>query len=167
MKEPRLLVITDLGNFKAFKLDTTARGTPRLEVLEEQVLEQARGRVVEKVTDLAGRRAAPTSKDWGSPTADDHNLLLETKRRIVKQIAAHIKRIAETSSFTHLWLVAHKEIINLILEELPQNIRSRIELHLARDYSKAPKEKILKYFGELILETTGNRESEKVAVASK
>ncbi|MGC8828845.1 MAG: host attachment protein [Verrucomicrobiia bacterium] len=167
MKEPRLLVITDLGNFKAYKLDTTTRGTPHLEVVEEQILEQARGRVVDKVTDLAGRRAAPTSKDWGSPTADDNNLLLETKRRIVKQIASHIKRIVDAGGFTHLWLVAHKEIINLILEELPQNIRSKVELHLARDYTKAPKEKVLKHFGELILETMGNKEPETVAIQGK
>lgn len=162
MMEQRLLIITDLGNFKAYKFDTTPQGTPRLELLEEQVLEEARNRIVEKVTDLAGRRAAPTSKDWSSPTADDNNLLLETKRRIVKQIASHIKRILETHGFAHLWLSAHKEINNMILEELPQNARNKIELNLSRDLTKAPKEKILKYFGELISDNI-NKEAAKPA----
>jgi len=33
-------------------------------------------RVVDTVTDLAGRHVAPTQKNWGAPVTDDHNLKL-------------------------------------------------------------------------------------------
>lgn len=158
----RLLILADLGNIKAYKADLTPLKTPHLDLIDHQIIEDAHGRVVDKVTDLAGRRSSPVAKDWGSPTADDHNLILETKRRIVKQIASHIKRIAEANGFSHIWIAAHKEIINMILDELPQNIRGKVELHLARDLTKAPMEKLLKYFGGLILETIKNQETEQV-----
>lgn len=156
----RLLIISDLGNLKAYRADLTPLGTPHLDLLESVNIEEAHGRIVERVTDLAGRRSAPTTRDWGTPTADDNHLLLETKRRIVKQIAGHIKRIAEKHGFLHIWVVAHKEIINMILDELPQNIRGKVELHLARDLTKAPTEKLLKYFGDLIHESIRNADVE-------
>lgn len=155
--EARLLILADLGNVKAYKADLTPLGSPHLDLIEHKIIEDAHGRIVDKVTDLAGRRAAPTARDWGSPASDDHNLLLETKRRIVKQIASHIKRISEANGFSHIWIAAHKEILNMIIDELPQNIRGKVELHLARDLTKAPMEKLLKYFGNIILESIKNQ----------
>jgi hypothetical protein len=41
----KLLIVADLGLVKAYKLDFTLNRTPRLEQLEEVVLEEAHGRV--------------------------------------------------------------------------------------------------------------------------
>jgi hypothetical protein len=45
----KLLIVADLGLVKAYKLDFTLNRTPRLEQLEEVVLEEAHGRVLDKM----------------------------------------------------------------------------------------------------------------------
>jgi hypothetical protein len=59
----KLLIVADLGLLKAYKLDYTPNHTPRLEHLEEVVLEEAHSRVIDKVTDMAGRHVSPTQKN--------------------------------------------------------------------------------------------------------
>jgi hypothetical protein len=147
----KLLIVTDLGLLKAYRLDAAPKGIPRLELLEEVVLEDAHHRLVEKVTDLAGRHVAPTQKSWGTPIADDHNLKLETKRRLIKQIAGHIKRLVEANDHDGCWLAAHKEINHLILDELTPAVRKSIETNLARDLVKAGKDELLEYFAPQLL----------------
>ena len=58
-------LIDDLGLVKAYKLDFTPNHTPRLEQVEEIVLEEAHSRLLDKVTDEAGRHGSPTQKNWG------------------------------------------------------------------------------------------------------
>jgi hypothetical protein len=55
----KLLIVADLGLVKAYKLDFTLNHTPRLEQLEEVVLEEARGRVLDKVTDEIREQLPP------------------------------------------------------------------------------------------------------------
>jgi hypothetical protein len=127
---------------KAYRLDTTDRGTPRLELIEQVRLDDARRRVVEQVTDLAGRRAGPTAKNWGAPVADDHNLRLTLKHRLIKQIARHISRLSRAER-DGLWLVAHKEINHAIVNELPAAVHPRLERAIPRDLVKAPQRRLL------------------------
>jgi hypothetical protein len=141
-----LLIVTDLGQLKAYKLELTPRRTPRLEPVEEIVLEDARLRVTETVTDMAGRHSGPTQKNWSAPLGDDHNLKLETKRRLIRQIAGHIQRLIQRTGFDGCWLAAHKEINHQILEELPQAIRARIEKNLPLDLTKATEAELLEQF---------------------
>jgi hypothetical protein len=149
MKTPRLVVLTDLGHFKAARLETTLRGTPRLEWLEDVRLESYPNRVVDKVTDLAGRHAAPGNKHWGAPMADAHNLKLETRRRLVKDIARRIARLMRAHPDMPLWLAAPSEINHLILDELPGTLRVRVEASLARDLTRAGQRDVLAAFPRL------------------
>ncbi|MCX7866548.1 host attachment protein [Limisphaera sp. VF-2] len=149
MKAPRLVVLTDLGHFKAARFETTMRGTPRLEPLEDTRLELYPNRVVDKVTDLAGRHAAPVQKHWGAPMADAHNLKLETRRRLVKTIAGKIVKLMQQHPDLPLWLAAPAEINHLILDELPARLRPRVEANLARDLTKASQREVLAAFPRL------------------
>ncbi|MCS7091091.1 MAG: host attachment protein [Verrucomicrobiota bacterium] len=149
MKIPRLVVVTDLGQFRAARLETTPRGTPRLEWLEEVRLEAYPNRVVDKVTDLAGRHASPSQKHWGAPMADAHNLKLETRRRIVKGIVKRITKLMKAHPDLPLWLAAPAEINHLVLEGLPTALRTRVEASLARDLVKAPQRELLAAFPRL------------------
>ena len=142
----KLLIVADLGLLKAYKLDYTPNHTPRLEHLEEVILEEAHSRVIDKVTDMAGRHVSPTQKNWGAPLADDHNLKLEFKRRLIRHIANHIERLIERSGCDDCWLAAHKEINDQILEELPPLVRHRIKKNLPRDLTKAGQKELLDQF---------------------
>ena len=115
----KLLIVADLGLVKAYKLDFTPNHTPRLEQLQEIVQEEAHSRLLDKLTDEAGRHSSPTQKNWGAPLADDHSFKLEFKRRLIRQISDHIRRLIERSGWDVCWLAAHKEINQKILDELP------------------------------------------------
>ena len=139
----KLVIVADLGLLKAYKLDYTPNHTPRLEQLEGVVLEEAHSRVIDKVIDMAGRYISPTQKNWGAPMADDHNLKLEFKRRLIRHIANHIQRLIEGSGCDDWWLAARKEINGQILDKLPPLVRHRIKKNLPRDLTKAGQKELL------------------------
>jgi hypothetical protein len=141
----KLLIVADLGRVKVYKLDYTLYNTPRLEQLEEITLEEGHNRLLDKVTGEAGRHGSPTQKNWGAPLADDHNLQLELKRRLIRQISDHIQRLVERSGCA-IWLAAQKEINQKILEELPLAVCKRIKKNLPRDLTKLEQKELLDQF---------------------
>jgi len=142
----KLLIVADLGLVKAYKLNYTLNGTPRLEQLEEIALEEAHNRFLNKVSDEAGRRGSPTRKNWGAPLADDHNSKLEFKRRLIRQVANHIQRLIERGGCDICWLAANKEINQKILEEFPPAVRNCIRKNLPRDLTKVGQKEMLDQF---------------------
>lgn len=148
---PKLLIVTDLGLLKAYKLTVTPRGSFHLDRLETVVLEEAHRRVIDKVTDMAGRRAAPTQKNWAAPVADAHNLKLEIKRRLVKTIVEKIQRLITENNGCGIRLAANREINHLIMSSLPYAARHRIEMNLTRDLVKADERELCKCFAPEIL----------------
>ena len=144
--ETKLLIVTDLGLFKAFKVDRTLKGSPHLDLLEQIVLEEAHHRLVETVTDLAGRRGTPPQRNWGTPVVDDHNQQLEIRRRLVKEVAEHFERLSQSHSEMPVWFAAPAEFNRQILETLPANLRDRIQINLPRDLVKLSKAELLEAF---------------------
>jgi hypothetical protein len=137
----KLIIVADLGLLKAYNADFPPEQSPRLEQLDEVVLEEAHTRVVDKLSDVAGRHTSPAQKNWGAPLGGDHNLKLESKRRLIRQIAAHIERLIEREGGDGCWLAAQKEINHQILKELSSPVREHIKKNLPRDLTKtAPKE---------------------------
>jgi len=142
----KLMIVADLGRLKAFRVDWTLQKTPRLEPLEEMEFEEAHRRVLDTVTDMAGRHAAPTQRHWGAPIADVHNLELETRRRLIRRLAKRIEQLIERDGRDGCWLAAHKEINREILDELPEGVRARIEKHLQQDLTKTDSKGLLEQF---------------------
>src|ERR1700675_5213904 len=133
----KLLIVADLGLVKAYKLDFTPNHTPRLEQLEEIVLEEAHSRLLDKLSDEAGRHSSPTQKNWGAPLADAPNFKLDFKRRLIRQISDHIRRLIERSGWDVCWLAAHKQINQKILDELPPAVCHLIKKNLRYPLTKA------------------------------
>jgi protein required for attachment to host cells len=142
----KLVIVTDRGLVKAYKLGRGPKGTPHLDLLEQLVLEEARRRLMDEVMDLAGRRTAPTQRNWGAPLGDSHNLELENQRQLIKEVAGHVERLAHSHRELGICFAAPKEINPLVMEALPRKIRDRIQVNLARDLVKADKEQLLEYF---------------------
>src|SRR5262245_19637986 len=131
----KLLIVTDLGLFKAFSVQLTPRRTVRLEPLTEFAFDEAHLPFKSRVTDMAGRRAGPT-RTWAAPMGDDHNFRLETRRRLIKRIAAHVERLIRRDGEEGCWLAAPGTIDQSLLEELPAMIRQRIEKTVSLDLTK-------------------------------
>jgi hypothetical protein len=142
----KLIIVADLGLLKAYSADFPAEQSPRLEQLDEVVLEDAHTRVIDKLTDLAGRHVAPAQKNWGAPLADDHNMKLEYKRRLVRQLAGHIERLVGHAGGDGCWLAVQKEINHQILKELSPSVREQIKKNLALDLTKTEPKEVLNQF---------------------
>lgn len=142
-----LLFVTDLGNFKAFRVIRGNSQKPRLVQIESFVPLDAHGKLSEKLTDGAGRHNnGGLSRDMGT-FGEEHNLKLELERRIIQHLVRRIDEIARTQSeLPVIYLAAHKEINNEILKRLDPEIRLRVEKNLAEDLTKTPQAKLLHHF---------------------
>jgi len=142
----KLLIVADLGKLRALRVQYHKNRSPSVEALEEFSFEDAHQRVVEKVSDLAGRHKGPSPHPGAAPVADDHNLRLETRRRIVKQIAKQTAQLVRAHNPEGFWFAAPKDICNQILEELPQEIRAKAAATAPRDLTKLPSRELVEIF---------------------
>src|SRR5262245_35816779 len=110
-----LLVVADLGGFKAFRLDNNqengagngrVKPTPRLEFVEEFQNADAHGRLVDKVSDLSGRFPRGTGLKAGGAMSDGerHNIQLETRKRLVRQLAHRLNILARNDEIERCFL---------------------------------------------------------------
>jgi hypothetical protein len=143
----KLVVVADLGSFKAYKLEANnLHSTPRLELTEEINLMDASGRTLERTNESSSREHAPVMGKWATPWGERHNIELERKRRLVKQLANALTALLRRDSADGCYLAASKEISHQILAELPREARARIEKIVASDLTKAEKVDLLRHF---------------------
>src|SRR5438128_7435089 len=95
MTPTSLIIVTDRGSLKAYRVDETPTRGPSLHLVQAFDLTDAPGRLIDKVTDLAGR--LPVSDGAGgrhaNSIAERTQLETETHRRIPKQLADQIVTI--------------------------------------------------------------------------
>ena len=144
----KLIIVVDLGLVRAYRIDLTEQRTPRLQKLEQVVLEEGHSRLKDRVSDLAGRQGSRTQNGSSAPKADDHNLKLEAKRRLIRQIAGRITGIIQQNAKNGCWLAAPKEINLQILNELPAATRQRIQKTVPCDFTKLGPAEVLERFLE-------------------
>jgi hypothetical protein len=144
----KLIIVVDLGLVRAYRIELTPQRTPRLQQLQQVVLEEAHERLKDRVSDLAGRQGSRTQKSSSAPKADDHNLKLESKRRLIRQIAGRIADIIRQNAKNGCWLAAPKEINLQILSELPPAARERIQKTVPCDFTKLSPAEVLERFLE-------------------
>ena len=145
-----LVVVAELGGFKAFKVENNnhlAR-EPRLEMLEQYENAEAHGHLVDKVSDLSGRFPRGTGTKAGGAMSDGerHNIELETRRRLVRQLAHRLNTLARGQEIERCFLAASKEINHQLLEELDPQLRAKIEKNIPADLTKLERGEILKRF---------------------
>jgi hypothetical protein len=143
-----LILLADLGCLKAFKLDNgEANRTPRLEPIEEFSQPQAHERVVEEVTDMSGRFHRGATKSNGAMSdGERHNITLEKRRRLVRNLAGHVNRLAKDPEIERCWMAASREISHPLLNELDPDVRAKIQTVVAADLTKLNRSEILKRF---------------------
>ncbi len=145
-----LVVVADLGGFKAFKVENNnhlAR-EPRLEFLEQYQNAEAHGHLVDKVSDLSGRFPRGTGMKAGGAMSDGerHNIELEARRRLVRQLAQRLNTLARGQDVERCFLAASKEINHQLLDELDPQLRAKIEKNIPADLTKLERAEILSRF---------------------
>jgi len=145
-----LVVVADLGCFKAFRLDDNhLHRSPRLELLKQFESPEAHGKLVEKVTDLSGRfprGAGPASGAGAMSDGERHNLELELRKRLVRQLAQRFNHLARHKEVERCLLAASKEINRQLLDELEPQVRAKIEKNIPADLTKLEPSEILRRF---------------------
>jgi hypothetical protein len=141
-----LVVVTDLGCLKAYRLeDGQANRTPRLELVEEYNNADAHERLVDKVTDLAGR--FPRSPGaTGGMSGERHNIELELRKRLVRQLAQRLNALARVPEVEHCLLAASVEINRQLVEELQPQVRAKIRKNVQADLTKVERAELLRHF---------------------
>jgi len=147
-----LLVVADLGGFKAFKLENNnnhqAKQTPRLELVEQFTNPDAHGRLVDKVTDLAGRFPRRTGARAAGAMSDGerHNIDLELRKRFVRRLAQRLNILAGRQEIDRCFLAASREINHTLIEELDPQVRAKIAKNVPADLTKHGQAEILRHF---------------------
>ena len=138
MTPSSLIIVTDRGSLKAYRVDDTPTRGPSLKLVQAFNVTDAHGRLVDKVTDLAGR--FPVSDGAGgrhaNSIAERTQLETETDRRIHKQLADQIAKIVESDGVEGWSFAAPASIHAAIVDLLPRKVRDRIVEHVKSDLVK-------------------------------
>lgn len=143
-----LVLVTDLGGFKAFRLENDhPHSSPRLELLEEYEDAAAHRRVVEEVTDQAGQfRRKIGARGGATSDGEPHNMMLEKRKRGVRKMAGKIEELMKNPEIEQCFLAASREIMNPLLQELSASSRSKIGMNIPADLMKVSKAELLSKF---------------------
>ena len=146
-----LVVVTDLGCLKAFKLETNGHPDypPRLELLEQFENAQAHGKLSDRVSDLAGRFPRSTGNSnvaKGMSDGERHNIELELRKRLVRQLAQRLNVLGGNKDVERCLLAASREINHQLVEALEPDVRAKIQKNVSADLTKLERTEILKHF---------------------
>ena len=151
MTPSSLIIVTDRGSLKAYRVDETPTRGPSLKLVQAFNVTDAHGRLVDKVTDLAGR--FPVSDGAGgrhaNSIAERTQLETETDRRIYKQLADQIAKIVESDGVEGWSFAAPASIHAAIVDLLPRKVRDRIVEHVKSDLVKTESSKLPAHFRSL------------------
>ena len=151
MTPTSLIIVADRGSLKAYRVDETPTRGPSLRLIQAFDLTDAHGKLVDKVTDLAGRFQVSDGAGGrhANSIAERTQLETETDRRIHKQLADQIVKIIDRSGKEGWSFAAPAEIHGAIVDLLPRAARDRIVEHVKSDLVKIEPAKLPSHFRSL------------------
>ena len=139
----KMIVLADLGRVKAYRVTPDMMTSkPQIELAYDCEFPDAHHRVVDIVTDMAG--SFPMSGKPGTAIGENHNLRVETERRLIRLVA---EKIGELVRGQRCWYLAAAENINgRIVELLSPEARAVLFKNIPADLVKIPKQEVLEHF---------------------
>ena len=155
MTPASLIIVTDRGSLKAYKVDEAPNRGPSLQLVQAVDLMDAHGRYKDKLTDQAGR--FPVGDGGGQAGSGRHmngiaerqGLETENDRRIFKQLADNITEVVQLSGKEGWSFAAPASIHSSIVDLLPSSVRERIVEHVKSDLVKIEPAKLASHFRSL------------------
>jgi hypothetical protein len=152
MTPSSLVIVTDRGSLKAYRVDETPTRGPSLQLVQAFNITDAHGRLVDKLSDVAGR--FPVTEGAGAHhgpavIAERTRLATEMDRRIQKELADQIAKIVTENGKDGWSFAAPAEIHTAIVELLPAAVRRRIVEHVKSDLVKIETAKLINHFRSL------------------
>jgi protein required for attachment to host cells len=152
MTPSSLVIVTDRGSLKAYRVSETPTRGPSLQLVQAFDITDAHGRVADKLTDLAGR--FPVTEGAGArrgpaSIAERTQWATEMDRRIQKELADQITKIVSENGKDGWSFAAPAEIHAAIVDLLPASIRQRIVEHVKSDLVKVEAARLTGHFRSL------------------
>jgi hypothetical protein len=147
-----LVIVTDRGSLKAYRVNETPTRGPSLQLVQAFNITDAHGRLIDKVSDLAGR--FPVTESAGAhrgpaSIAERTQLITEMDRRIHKELADQIAKIVAQNGKDGWSFAAPAEIHTAIVDLLPAAARQRIVEHVKSDLVKVEAARLTTHFRSL------------------
>ena len=146
------MIVTDRGGLKAYRVNETPTRGPSLQLVQAFNITDAHGKLMDKVSDQAGRFAVSDGAGGhhgASSIAERTRLEVETDRRIQKELADQITKIVAHNGKEGWSFAAPAEIHSAIVEFLPPAVRDRIVEHVKSDLVKVEPAKLISRFRSL------------------
>jgi len=141
-----VIVVADLGHFKAYGLTKEPMESPKLELLKSYDAIAANGKLSEKLSDGAGSFGEKVGKGGAKGYGEAHNLGLEIQKRLIKQIAENIGDIIKKGKCKRWHLAAAGTINKQIIANLEPDVKTKLDKNVLSDLTKVKKSKLLEYF---------------------
>jgi hypothetical protein len=151
MTPTSLVIVADRGSVKAYQVNETPTRGPSLELMQAFDITDAHGKMVDKVTDLAGRFPVTETAGphRGQASIAESKLENETARRINRELADQITKIINGSGKEGWSFAAPAEIHSAIVDLLPGAIRDRMVEQVKSDLVKVEPAKLHTHFRSL------------------
>ena len=151
MTPTSLVIVADRGSLKAYQVGETPTRGPSLKLVQAFDITDAHGKLIDKVTDLAGRFSVTETagSHRGQASIAESKLQTETDRRINKELADQITKIINGNSGEGWSFAAPSEIHSAIVDLLPARVRDRIVEHVKSDLVKVEPAKLPNHFRSL------------------
>jgi len=152
MTPSSLVIVTDRGSLKAYRVTETPTRGPSLQIVQAFNITDAHGRLVDKLSDLAGR--FPVTEGAGAhrgpaSIAERTQLNSEIDRRIQKELADQITQIVSQNGKEGWSFAAPPGIHAAIVDFLPSAVRQRIVEHVKSDLVKVEPVRLISHFRSL------------------
>jgi hypothetical protein len=152
MTSSSLVVVADRGGVKAYKVNETPTRGPSLQLVQAFNTTDAHGKLVDKVTDVAGRFAQTESAGMQrgqASVAERTQLDAEFDRRIYKQLADEITKVVKSDGVEGWSFAAPSEMHKAIVDLLPNEVRDRIVEHVKSDLVRIEPAQLRQHFRSL------------------
>ncbi|HEY2615224.1 MAG TPA: host attachment protein [Chthoniobacterales bacterium] len=133
MTPTSLIIVTDRGSLKAYKVSDTPNRGPSLQLVQAFNTTDAHGRFQDKVTDQAGAFPSGAAAGQMNSIAERTGIDIENDRRICKQLADNIAEIVAREGMEGWSFAAPASIHAAVVDLLAPDIRARIVEHVKSD----------------------------------
>ena len=149
MTPTSLIVVTDRGSLKAYKVNATPSRGPSLQLVQAFDTTDAHGRYQDKITDQAGSFPSGAAPGQMNSTSESSGIDLENDRRICKQLAENIAEVVSREGTGGWSFAAPASIHAAIVELLSADVRDRLVEHVKSDLVKIEPAKLPEHFRSL------------------
>lgn len=142
-----VLITADLGHFKAYRVTKEAMESPRVTLIESYDSIEGHGKLVDKLSDSAGRfRRGGGQDESAMGSGERHTIERETEKRLVRMIAKDIDAVIDSEECESWCLAAGEAINRQVVENLSPEVKARLDKNIAADLTNINKSEILGHF---------------------